>query len=130
MLEQEEKLPHYKELEKEVFEILKDKFHTDKAEKKKLLEEQKELYDKNDLLLKKKRIEFEKYKFGKISREDFLEIKKQIQESYEENKERIQAIDEELKQAGNIDKLTEDTVRKYIKTIYVSGKGIEKIEYQ
>ena len=59
-----------------------------------------------------------------------MEIKKQIQESDEENKERIQAIDEELKQAGNIDKLTEDTIRKYIKTIYVSGKGIEKIEYQ
>jgi DNA-directed RNA polymerase subunit M/transcription elongation factor TFIIS len=52
MLEQEEKLPHYKELEKEVYEILKDKFHIDKAEKKKLLDEQKELYDKNDQLLK------------------------------------------------------------------------------
>lgn len=130
MLEQEENLPHYKELEKKVFEILKDKFHTDKAEKKKLLDEQKELYDKNDQLLKKKRIEFENYKFGKISREDFMEIKNQIQESEEENKERIEVIDEELKQAGNIDNLTQDTVRKYIKTIYVSGKGIEKIEYQ
>ena len=130
MLEQEEKLPHYKELEKDVFEILKEKFHIDRTEKKKLLDEQKELYDKNDLLLKKKRIEFENYKFGKISREDFLEIKNQIQESDDENKVRIQAIDEELKQAGNIDKLTEDTIRKYIKTIYVSGKGIEKIEYQ
>ena len=130
MLEQEEKLPHYKELEKYVFEILKDKFHIDRTEKKKLLDEQKELYDKNDLLLKKKRIEFENYKFGKISREDFVETKNQIQESDDENKERIQAIDEELKQAGNIDKLTEDTVRKYIKRIYVSGKGIEKIEYQ
>ena len=130
MLEQEEKLPHYKELEKDVFEILKEKFHIDRTEKKKLLDEQKELYDKNDLLLKKKRIEFENYKFGKISREDFLEIKNQIQESDDENKVRIQAIDEELKQAGNIDKLTEDTVRKYIKTVYISGKGIEKIEYQ
>ncbi|MBV1821889.1 hypothetical protein KUA25_28105, partial [Bacteroidales bacterium MSK.15.36] len=130
MLEQEEKLPHYKELEKDVFEILKDKFHTDKTEKKKLLDEQKELYDKNHQLLKKKRIEFENYKFGKISREDFLEIKNQIQESEEENKERIQAIDEELKQAGCIDNLTEDIVRKYIKTIYISGKGIERIEYQ
>lgn len=130
MLEEEEKLPHYKELEKDVFEILKDKFHTDKTEKKKLLDEQKELYDRNEQLLKKKRIEFENYKFGKISREDFVEIKNQIQGSDEENKERIQAIDEELKQAGNIDKLTEDTVRKYIKTIYISGKGIERIEYQ
>ena len=130
MLEQEEKLPHYKELEKEVFKILKDKFHTDKAEKKKLLDEQKELYDRNDQLLKKKRIEFENYKFGKISREDFVEIKNQIQESDEENKERIQAIDEELKQAGSIDNLTEDIVRKCIKTIYISGKGIERIEYQ
>lgn len=130
MLEKEEKLPHYKELEKDVFEILKDKFHTDKTEKKKLLDEQKELYDRNEQLLKKKRIEFENYKFGKISREDFVEIKNQIQGSDEENKERIQAIDEELKQAGNIDKLTEDTVRKYIKTIYISGKGIERIEYQ
>ena len=45
-----------KELEKEVFKILKDKFHTDKTEKKKLLDEQKELYDRNDQLLKKKRI--------------------------------------------------------------------------
>ena len=62
--------------------------------------------------------------------EKTLEIKNQIQKSDEENKERIQAIDEELKQAGNIDKLTEDTVRKYIKTVYISGKGIEKIEYQ
>jgi DNA invertase Pin-like site-specific DNA recombinase/DNA-directed RNA polymerase subunit M/transcription elongation factor TFIIS len=130
MLEQEENLPHYKELEKEVFEILKDKFHTDKAEKKKLLDEQKELYDKNDQLLKKKRIEFEKYKFGKISREDFLEIKNQIQELEEENKERIQAIDEELKQAGSIDSLTKETVEKYINRIYISGKGIERIEYQ
>lgn len=130
MLEEEEKLPHYKELEKDVFEILKDKFHTDKTEKKKLLDEQKELYDRNEQLLKKKRIEFENYKFGKISREDFVEIKNQIQGSDEENKERIQAIDEELKQAGNIDKLTKDTVRKYIKTIYISGKGIERIEYQ
>lgn len=130
MLEQEEKLPHYKELEKDVFEILKEKFHIDRTEKKRLLDEQKELYDKNDLLLKMKRIEFENYKFGKIPREAFVEMKNQIQESDEENKERIQAIDEELKQAGNIDKLTEDTVRKYIKRIYVSGKGIEKIEYQ
>ena len=130
MLEQEEKLPHYKELEKEVFRILKDKFHTDKTEKKKLLYEQKELYDRNDQLSKKKRIEFENYKFGKISREDFVEIKNHIQESDEENKERIQAIDEELKQAGSIDNLTEDIVRKYIKTIYISGKGIERIEYQ
>ena len=130
MLEQEEKLPAHKELEKEILEILKNKFHTDKAEKRKLFDEQKELYDRNDQLLKKKRIEFENYKFGKISRENFVEIKNQIQKSDEENKERIQAIDEELKQAGNIDKLTEDTVRKYIKTVYISGKGIEKIEYQ
>ena len=47
----------------------------DKTEKKKLLYEQKELYDRNDQLSKKKRIEFENYKFGKISREDFVEIK-------------------------------------------------------
>ena len=58
------------------------------------------------------------------------EIKNQIQEPDEENKERIQAIDEELKQGGSIENLTEDIVKKYIKTIYVSGKGIEKIEYQ
>src|SRR5699024_1425065 len=114
MLEHEENLPHYKELEKEVFKIRKDKFHTDKAEKKKLLYEQKELYDRNDQLLKKKRIEFANYKFGKISREDFMVIKNQIQDSEEENKERIQTIDEELKQAGNIDNLTKETVEKYI----------------
>ncbi len=130
MLEQEEKLPHYKELEKEVFKILKDKFHTDKIEKKKLLDEQKELYDRNDQLLKKKKIEFENYKFGKISREDFMEIKNQIQESEEENKKRIQAIDEKLKQAGNIDGLTKEIIEKYIDRIYISGKGIERIEYQ
>ena len=130
MLEQEEKLPHNKELEKEVFKILKDKFHTDKTEKKKLLDEQKELYDRNDQLLKKKRIEFENYKFGKISREDFMETKNQIQESEEENKERIGAIDEELKQAGSIDSLTKEIVEKYIDKIYISGKGIERIEYQ
>src|SRR5699024_7146757 len=110
--------------------ILKDKFHTDKAEKKKLLYEQKELYDRNDQLLKKKRIEFENYKFGKISREDFMEIKNQIQESEEENKERSQTIDDELKKAGNIDNLTKETVEKYIDRIYISGKGIERIEYQ
>ena len=130
MLEQEEKLPHNKELEKEVFKILKDKFHTDKTEKKKLLDEQKELYDRNEQLLKKKRIEFENYKFGKISREDFMETKNQIQESEEENKERIGAIDEELKQAGSIDSLTKEIVEKYIDKIYISGKGIERIEYQ
>ncbi|QAT60313.1 hypothetical protein EQM13_01355 [Acidilutibacter cellobiosedens] len=130
MLEQEEKLPHYKELEKEVFEILKDKFHIDKAEKKKLLDEQKELYDKNDQLLKKKRIEFENYKFGKISREDFVEIKDLLQESSEENNKRIEAIDKEFKESGSIETLTEDVVGKYIKTIYISSKGIERIEYQ
>ena len=130
MLEQEEKLPYHRELEKEVFKILKDKFHTDKTEKKKLLDEQKELYDRNDQLLKKKRIEFENYKFGKISREDFIGIKNQIQKSEEENKERIQAIDEELKQAGRIDSLTKEIVEKYIDRIYISGKGIERIEYQ
>ena len=130
MLEQEEKLPHYKELEKEVFEILKDKFHIDKAEKKKLLDEQKELYNKNDQLLKKKRIEFENYKFGKISREDFVEIKDLLQESSEENNKRIEAIDKEFKESGSIETLTEDVVGKYIKTIYISSKGIERIEYQ
>jgi DNA invertase Pin-like site-specific DNA recombinase len=130
MLEQEEKLPHYKELEKEVYEILKDKFHIDKAEKKKLLDEQKELYDKNDQLLKKKRIEFENYKFGKISREDFVEIKDLLQESSEENNKRIEAIDKEFKESGSIETLTEDVVGKYIKTIYISSKGIERIEYQ
>jgi hypothetical protein len=130
MLEQEEKLPHHKELEKEVFEILKSKFHIDKAEKEKLLAEQKGLYDKNDQLLKKKRLEFENYKFGKISREDFMEIKNKIQESEEENKKRIQAIDEDLKQAGSIDSLTKDVVEKYIDRIYISGKGIERIECQ
>jgi len=129
MLEQEEKLPHYKELEKEVFEILKDRFHTDKTEKKKLLNEQKELYDKNDQLSKKKRIEFENYKFGKISREDFIEIKNQLQESTEENNKRIEAIDKELKESSSIESLTEDVVGKYIKAIYISGKGIERIEY-
>ena len=130
MLEQEEKLPHHKDLEREVFEDLKSKFHIDKTEKEKLLAEQKELYDKNDQLLKKKRLEFENYKFGKISREDFMEIKNQIQDSEEENKKRIQAIDEELKQAGSIDSLTKDIVEKYIDRIYISGKGIERIEYQ
>jgi predicted transcriptional regulator len=130
MLEQEEKLPHHKDLEREVFEDLKSKFHIDKTEKEKLLAEQKELYDKNDQLLKKKRLEFENYKFGKISRKDFMEIKNQIQESEEENKERIQAIDEDLKQAGSIDSLTKDIVEKYIDRIYISGKGIERIEYQ
>jgi hypothetical protein len=130
MLEQEEKLPHHKELEKEVFEILKSKFHIDKAEKEKLLAEQKGLYDKNDQLLKKKRLEFENYKFDKISREDFMEIKNKIQESEEENKKRIQAIDEDLKQAGSIDSLTKDVVEKYIDRIYISGKGIERIECQ
>ena len=54
MLEQEEKLPPHKELEKEILEILKNKFHTDKAEKRKLLDEQKELFDRNDQLLKRK----------------------------------------------------------------------------
>src|SRR5699024_11532591 len=73
MLEQEEKLPYHRELEKEVFKILKDKFHTDKTEKKKLLDEQKELYDRNELLLKKIRIEFENYKYGNITREDVME---------------------------------------------------------
>ena len=130
MFDQEEKLPNYKELEKEVFEILKNKFHTDKAEKKKLLDEQKELYDRNNQLLKKKRIEFENYKFGKISREDFVEIKDLLQESSEENKRRIEAIDKELKESGSIESLTEDVVGKYIKTIYISGNGIERIEYQ
>ncbi|MBV1821890.1 hypothetical protein KUA25_28110, partial [Bacteroidales bacterium MSK.15.36] len=130
MLNQEEKLPNYKELEEAIFEILKDKFHTDKTEKKKLLNEQKELYDKNDQLSKKKRIEFENYKFGKISREDFVEIKNQLQESGEESNRRIEAIDKELKESGSIENLTEDIVGKYIKTIYISGKGIERIEYQ
>ena len=129
MLGQEEKLPHYKELEKDIFENLKDRFHTDKAEKERLLKEQKKLYDKNDELSKKKRIEFENYKFGKISREDFIEIKNQLQESTEENNKRIEAIDKELKESGSIESLTEDVVSKYIKTIYISGKGIEKIEY-
>ena len=130
MLEEEEKSPYYKELEKEIFEILKNKFHTDEVEKKKLLDEQKELYDRNDQLLKKKRIEFENYKFGKISREDFVEIKNQLQESGEESNRRIEAIDKELKESGSIENLTEDIVGKYIKTIYISGKGIERIEYQ
>lgn len=129
MLEQEEKLPNYKELEKEVYEILKNKFHTDEGEKKKFLEEQKELYDKNDQLSNKKRIEFENYKFGKISREDFIEIKDQILELIESNKERIQEIDEELKHAGSIEGLTDGVVKKYIKRIYISSKGIERIEY-
>ena len=93
------------------------------------LDEQKELYDKNDQLLKKKRIEFENYKFGKISREDFVEIKNQISELTESNKERIQAIDEEFKQAGSIEGLTDDVVKKYIKRIYISSKGVERIEY-
>lgn len=44
MLGQEEKLPHYKELEKDIFENLKDRFHTDKAEKERLLKEQKKNY--------------------------------------------------------------------------------------
>ena len=109
---------------------MKNKFHTDKAEKKKLLDEQKELYDRNNQLLKKKRIEFENYKFGKISREDFVEIKDLLQESSEENKRRIEAIDKELKESGSIESLTEDVVGKYIKTIYISGNGIERIEYQ
>ncbi len=129
MLEQEEKLPHYKELEREVYEILKTKFHIDEKEKQRLLDEQKELYDKNDQLSNKKRIEFENYKFGKISREDFIEIKDQISELTESNKERIQAIDEELKQAGSIEGLTDDVVKKYIKRIYISSKGVERIEY-
>lgn len=129
MLDQEEKLPHYKELESDVFKILKDRFHTDKAEKERLLEEQKKLYDKNDELLKKKRIEFENYKFGKISRETFIGLKDQLEESIEENNKRIKVIDKELKESRNIDSLTEDVVSKYIKTIYISGKGIEKIEY-
>ncbi len=129
MLDQEEKLSNYKELEEAIFEILKDKFHTDKTEKKKLLNEQKELHDKNDQLSKKKRIEFENYKFGKISREDFVEIKDQIKKSTEENKKRIEAIDKELKESGSIENLTEDIVGKYIKTIYISGKGIDKAEY-
>lgn len=129
MLEQEEKLPHYKDLEEDVFKILKDRFHTDKTEKERLLMEQKKLYDKNDELSKKKRMEFENYKFGKISRENFIEIKDQLQESTEENNKRIEAIDKELKKSGSIESLTEDVVGKYIKTIYISGKGIEKIEY-
>ena len=129
MLDQEEKLPHYKDLEEDVFKILKDMFHTDKAEKERLLKEQKKLYDKNDELSKKKRIEFENYKFGKISREAFIGLKDQLEESTEENNKRIKAIDKELKGSGSIESLTEDVVSKYIKTIYISGKGIEKVEY-
>ena len=129
MLDQEEKLPHYKDLEEDVFKILKDRFHTDKAEKERLLKEQKKLYDKNDELLKKKRIEFENYKFGKILREAFIGLKDQLEESAEENNKRIKVIDKELKESGTIESLTEDVVAKYIKTIYISGKGIEKIEY-
>lgn len=129
MLDQESKLPHYKDLEEDVFKILKDRFHTDKAEKERLLKEQKKLYDKNDELLKKKRIEFENYKFGKISREAFIGLKDQLEESTEENNKRIKVIDKELKESGTIESLTEDVVAKYIKTIYISGKGIEKIEY-
>ena len=109
--------------------LVKDRFHTDKAEKERLLKEQKKLYDKNDELSKKKRIEFENYKFGKISREAFIGLKDQLEESTEENNERIKAIDKELKESGNIDSLTKQIVAKYIKTIYISAKGIEKIEY-
>ena len=59
-----------------------------------------------------------------------MEIKNQIQRSEEENKNRIQAIDEELKQTGSIDGLTKEIIEKYIDRIYISGKGIERIEYQ
>lgn len=69
------------------------------------------------------------YKFGKISREAFIGLKDQLEESTEENNKRIKVIDKKLKESGTIESLTEDVVAKYIKTIYISSKGIEKIEY-
>ena len=42
----------------------------------------------------------------------------------------IEEIDEQLKSAGSIESLTSETVKKYIKSIYISANGIEKIEYR
>ena len=130
MLDEEEKLPNCEIIEKEVFDILKKKFHADAKDKKELLDEQKMLYDLNDKLTKKKVKEFERYKFGQIKRDAFIKIKNDIAEDTKDNLERIEAIDEELKTCGNIVSLTKETVQKYIKEIYISSVGIEKIVYR
>lgn len=130
LLDEEEKLPDYKTIENKVFDILKEKFHVEEKDRKELLDEQKKLYDLNDELTKKKVKEFERYKFGQIKRESFIKIKNDIVEDTKDNLERIEAIDEKLKTCGNIVSLTNETVQKYIKEIYISSAGIEKITYK
>ena len=130
MTQEEEKFPDIEILEKQVFEILKTKFHIEEKDKKNLLEEQNNLYKENDKLVEEKLRNFEKYKLGKLKRESFIKIKDEIKEKTESNLVKIDKIDEQLKTSGSIEKLTSSTVQKYIETIYISASGIERIEYK
>ncbi len=129
LLEEEEKFARLDIFENKVFEILKSNFHTDEKERQKLLNKQKALYDENDKLDKKKLQKFEEYKFGKLKREEFIKIKDKLKIELENNLKEIEEIDTMLKKAGNIESLTKEMVMKYIKTIYISSSGIEKIDY-
>ena len=130
MLDEEEKFPKLQDIENEVFDILKREFHIDRKDKKDLLDKQKHLYNQNDKLEEKKLKSFEKYKLGKLERESFIKIKNEIKEDTNLNLKMIEKIDEQLKSAGSIESLTSETVKKYIKSIYISANGIEKIEYR
>ena len=129
LLDEEEKLPDLEILEQEVFDILKNKYHVDEKDKKYLLDEQKSIYEAIDKLEQKKLSSFEKYKLGKITRESFISIKNDVKEGISLNRKKAEEIDEQLKSAGTVEKLTSKTVKKYIKAIYISSTGIDKIEY-
>ena len=130
IIDEEPEFPSVIEIENKIHEILKSKFHIEADDKKIQLDKQKNLYENNDRLKQKKLNYFEKYKSGRIDKETFLNYKNEIQELMNENSNKIHMIDEELKYSENIDELTPDIIDKYIKSVYISENGIDKIEYK
>ena len=116
-------------VEKEIVDILRTKFDIKNEDKLELEKEKDKLVKLNQRLSDKKLSYFEDYKLEKIDREAFKRIKDNIQMDIDSNNERISEIEDIVKKTSGIKQYNNETVKKYISAIYLSDKGIERIEY-
>jgi len=132
--------------EKIVYEALKERIGEEKLKEeldrkqdnsKDLIKEMERLESRLDKLNTKKRKSLEKYKLEKITREEFMSLKEEIELEKNELKDKLKEMEKELqekkeakKEKTNENEFTRELVNRYIDEILIDADGNCEIKFK
>lgn len=115
-------------VEKIVSDILKQRVEYNSELKEE--NDSKEIHSQIDKLENKKDSSYEKFKLGKLSREKFIEIKKQYDHELKILKEKLAKQTDNQKVNRGYNEFSRDFIKEHIESIYVYDKEIVEIKYK